>query len=81
MRLWAILEPIKRGLGRRRRFPRRAQQLTGVDERGAVASYAETDIRGVGIRAHARGEHGEMSVARELRKDLLRVIRSLLTAA
>ena len=47
-------------------------QLTGVDERGAVASYAETDIRRVGIRAHARGEHGEMSVARELRKDLLR---------
>ena len=46
-----------------------------------VASYAETDIGRVGIRAHARGEHGEMSVARELRKDLLRVIRSLLTAA
>ena len=57
-------------------------QLTGVDERGAVASYAETDIRRVGIRAHARGEqHGEMSVARELRKDLVRVIRGLLTAA
>ena len=27
------------------------------------------------------GEHGEMSVARELRKDLVRVIRGLLTAA
>ena len=49
--------------------------------RRAVASYAETDIRRVGIRAHARGEHGEMSVARELRKDLVRVIRGLLTAA
>ena len=33
VRLWAILEPIKRGLGRRRRFPRRAQQLTGVELR------------------------------------------------
>ena len=56
-------------------------QHTGVDQRRAVASYAETDIRRVGIRAHARGEHGEMSVARELRKDLVRVIRGLLTAA
>ena len=27
------MEPIKRGLGRRRRFPRRAQQLTGVELR------------------------------------------------
>ena len=33
-------------------------QLTGVDERRAVASYAETDIRRVGIRAHARGVSG-----------------------